>query len=421
MKLKIFIGLIIGLLFSVTNLQAQSDEELSAFLQSGKIVTDSKVVKIPIEIWNEFILLKVKVNGKNTTFLWDNGFTVSGIDNSLVQSYGFRKYNINQNVTATDGNNVQVNTDFFVCPKIALKGIKIFNTSFITIDLRVVTQSKKLKVDGVLGASIINKLNWKFNFDKNFVEISDKPFVPDGKAIILPFKINPQNNNHLMSIAFDSIHKTECLIDFGYNSDIIGIYKANAKLFSKAKATKEFGPYSISLGGIAPMDTIYTIKDNFTWELAGNKLEFLPKLSFSKSNQNVVLGNKLFRNHYDIIINSVSETIYALSKRKNLKTISEVNDSYGYNILKYAGKFKIMSIEANSNTVDSSIQLMDEVISINGKIPKHFKDNYSLIKYQEKLRLKKKKMVLKLLSGQELTIFPQPQIEFDFKNETELW
>jgi hypothetical protein len=421
MNFKIFYISIICLFFPFTNLQAQSDEELSEFLHSGNITTDNRIVKIPIEIWNEFILLKVKVNGKNATFLWDNGFTISGIDSALIQTHGFRKYDISKVPSMTDGNNVQVNTEFFICPKIEVKGIKVFNTPFVIIDTKIFTLTKKLKIDGVLGASIINKLNWKFNFDKNFVEVSLKPFSPDKTALILPFKINPENNNHLMSIVFDSINKTECQIDFGYNSAIIGIYKPNAKRFSKAKATKEFGPYAISLGGLAPIDTIYTIKDNYTWELAGKKLDFLPKLAFSKSNQNVVIGNTLFRNHHNVIINSTIDTIYALSKRKKMKNISDVNDVYGYRILIFEGKFKIVSIDVNVNTIKNSIQLMDEVISINGRKPKSFKDNNSLINYQEKLRLKKKKMVLNLLNGAEIEIIPEPKIEFEFKNEKELW
>lgn len=225
MNLRIFISLITCLFFSFTSLHARSEWKISDFLHAGKIEIKNSLVKIPIEIWNESILLRVKINGKTATFLWDNVFTISGIDNTLIQTYEFRKIDLKDNPSIIDGNNVQLNAKFFACPKVEIKEIKIFDAPFLGINTRVVTQTKKLKVDGVLGASIINKFNWKFNFDKNFVEISIKPFALEKTAIILPFRINPLNNDHLIPIEFNSNIKTECKIDFGYSSDIVGICK----------------------------------------------------------------------------------------------------------------------------------------------------------------------------------------------------
>jgi len=416
MKFNIFLT-IIFLLF-LNKLQAQTEEELLEFFHSGTVTTASKTIKVPIEIWNNLILLKVKVNGNNATFVWDNGFSVSGIDNSLIQPYQFLSLGNATTISALDGNNVKVSVDYLVCPKIKIKGISISNTPFIAFDSRTLTLTKKLKIDGVLGASIINKLNWRFNFDKNYIEISEMPFAIKPSNLVLPFYIKPYNN-HIMNIAFNDI-ETECLVDFGLNSGEIEINKVNAAHFSNAKASKLFGQSTISLSGIAPIDTVYNIKDNFTWKLSNKKLDFRPQISFSKHRQNVVLGNRIFRDRYNVVINTVSDTIYALSARSKPNNDSS-DKSHGYGVLAVDGKFRVAQIVPNSNTINNDIQLMDEVVSINGKTPNDFEDNYSLIVYQKKLRLNQKIMVLKLANGKEISIIPQPNIEFQFKNEKELW
>jgi hypothetical protein len=421
MKLTIFLTSMISLFFVFNKAQAQTNEEILEFFHSGTVTSENKTVKVPIEIWNNLILLKVKINGKKATFLWDNGFSVSAIDNTLVQPYQLLPYgNANHNATLIDGNNVKSSASFLMCPKLEIKGIIISNTPFIKFDSKAVTMTEKLKIDGILGSSVINKLNWRFNFDKNYLEISEKPFAIDETNFILPFEIQ-DNNTHHVSIAFDTI-KTNCIVDFGYNSDVVGINTLGSKYFSKAKATKAFGPGSVSVSGLAPIDTIYTIKNGFTtWELADKELDFLPEISFSRSISNVSVGNKIFRNRYNVTINSIGNTVYELSARtKSYKNTSD--KAYGYGMFIIDGKFKIVKIISNANTIiNEDIQLMDEVISINGRKPNDFKDNYSLIVYQEKLLRKQKKMVLKFVNGKEVSIIPQLGIEFEFKNEKELW
>lgn len=419
MKLNIFLISFISLFFSFSKLQAQTEGELVDFLHSGTVTTENKIVKIPIEIWNNLILLKVKVNGNTATFMWDNGFSVSAIDNSLVQSYQFLPLGTtNTTISVIDGNTVKVDADYMVCPKIELKGITISNTPFLKLDIKAFTLTKELKIQGILGASIINKLNWRFDFDKSYLEISEQPFATDPANLVLPFNI-ADNNLHFMSIAFDGT-EAECLVDFGLNSDEIEINKANAAHFSNAKAGKAFGQGSVSMGGLAPIDTVYTIKDGFTWELAGKKLDFRPNISLSRFRHNVVIGNRIFRDRYNVVVNTFGDTLYALSTRT--KPNSNLSDkAHGYILLNVEGRFRIVQIISNANTIANAVQLNDEVVSINGRKPNDFKDNHSLIAYQKKLLRNQKKMVLKLVDGVEISIIPQPNIEFEFKNEEELW
>jgi hypothetical protein len=418
-KTHIIVLFLIAIFFSVNNTYAQNEKEVLEFLHSGTVTAQNKPVKIPIEIWNDLILMNVKINGHEARFMWDNGFSVSGIDNSLVGSYQLLTYNSISGQTATDGNNVKVNLDFLTCPKIEINGITISNTPFVKVDFRTMTLTKDLEIEGIIGASIINKLNWKFDFDNKYVEISEKPFSINNKDLVLPFKVIETNNSHVMPIAFNE-SKTDCLVDFGYNSDVIEINTANAKFFSKANATKTFGPSSVSVSGIAPIDTIYNIKDNFSWELSGKKLNAKPRISFTKASHNITIGNKLFRDNYNLIINTTETTVYAVSPRKKTDVIRS-DKTYGYKLHIVDGVFKVLSIDSNINTVDGEVKLLDEVTSINGKLPADFKDNHSLRSYQKQLLEKKDKMILKFKNGKEIILMPQPGIEYKFNAEKGSW
>lgn len=418
MRLYKYFLIFITIFFNTSEFKAQNENEIVKLLQLGTVEKKKEIVKIPIEIWNDLILLKLNINGKNATFLWDNGFSFSGIDTTLIKKYNLKEYYTDNKEIAKDGNNTDIILDFLICQKVDIKGISILNSPFIKIDLAKITQTKNLKIEGILGASIINKLNWRFNFDKNYVEISQIPFSIPSQSFKLNYDIIPTNNNHVMPISFNG-NSTDCLIDFGFNSDNIEINKKNARFFSTSTATKSFGPSSISVSGISKIDTIYTIKNKFTWSISGKELNNTPKISFTSATNNIVIGNKFFRNYYNLTINTIGNKIYALLPRKEIiKTNFDL--SYGYTLFLVDSKLKILKIDSNINTKDD-IKLFDEVLTINGKTSKEFKDAYSLKKFQNDLLNKSKKIILDMKNSQKIALYPQEKTTFKFNDEKGLW
>ena len=88
MKNKII--LILSLLFIGITANAQKEDQVIKLASSGEVINSVKNDIIPIEIWNDYILLKVKINDKENYFLWDNGFTFSALDKSLVETYNLK-------------------------------------------------------------------------------------------------------------------------------------------------------------------------------------------------------------------------------------------------------------------------------------------------------------------------------------------
>lgn len=217
----------------------------------------------------------------------------------------------------------------------------------------------------------------EFYFDENYVEVSQKPFEITENFFKLPFVID-DHQLHYMPITF----------------------------------------YDIPT--YAQIDTAFTIKDQYHWTLGGQTLNQLPRLNFGKTNRDLVLGNRIFRDHYNLIIQTSAEKVYALSPRQK-PSASTTDKEFGYFVLKMDQKLKIVQIISNDNTVKYGLNLMDEILELNGNTADDFKDNYSIIKLQRDLQKANKALHLKLKNGNIIELMIQSPHSFEFKNNLELW
>lgn len=374
------------------------------FAHLGKLESANTKIKLPIEVWNDLILVKAKFNGVEGTFVWDNGFYISGLDSLFIKKALVKKYD--SNIEARDANNKIVELKQFLSDRFEIGKILITKTPILQVNIKSILQSQGKSIDGLIGASIINKLNWKFDFDNNFVEISDKPFIKKNSKE-LPFEII-ESNAHIMKINING-YDLQTLIDFGYNADDISINIQGAALFQGNKASEEYGINKIGVSGLNEIDTTYVIKKNYKFELAGHKFNFLPKVSIAKSNSNISLGNKFFRNSYNVIINC-KDFKYILSNRKN--PIKQNTDkSFGILLLLKENHFYIGKLTTNPNIKNKTLKIMEEVLEINNKKPSDFEDNFSLINYQKNLLNLNKSLNLKLKNGEVLSFTPEYDIE----------
>ena len=117
-----------------------------SLLSSGQ--AQKNVVRLPIEIWNEEILLKVLVNDVEGTFIWDNGFTITGIDSAFAEKCNLTKPK--GKLMATDGNNKKVELIEGKCKKISLGTFEEKNTKIIVLNTYNFTQTKSKAIDGLI-------------------------------------------------------------------------------------------------------------------------------------------------------------------------------------------------------------------------------------------------------------------------------
>lgn len=394
--------IILNLCFFLTILTINAQELKSdlQFAHLGNMKTKNTTIKLPIEIWNDLILVKAKFNNVEGLFVWDNGFYISGLDSQFIKDAKIQP--LSASVEAKDANSKAVHFDKFLCNSFQINKIEIQETPIIQVDTKSIFKSVTKHIDGLIGASIINKLNWHFNFDKDYVEISTEPIILT-QGINLPYEIT-ESNKHLMPITINGIN-TQTLIDFGYNADDIAINIQAAGLFPKNKASEEYGITKMAVSGFSEIDTTYVIRKDYSYNLGGQSFNFLPKVSLAKSNDNIAIGNKFFRNNYNVIINCTTDTSYTLLTRKNPST-PQKDLSYGIKIFLNNGHLLVGKLTTNENNKNKTLHLLDEILEINGKSAAYFKDNFSVMNFQKQLLEKELTLKLKLKNGKVYSYRP---------------
>ncbi|MCX2477314.1 aspartyl protease family protein [Pedobacter sp. MC2016-05] len=363
------------LLFLATLLNAQDKPVQNKLANLGELVKPVINDTIPIKIWNDYILLKVTVNGIENDFLWDNGFSFSAIEQSLAPNYKLKAMPDVDTLTAQDAVNNKVNFELKIADVMRFGKTAINNSPFLGTDMSAFFgQSSNVK--GILGASAIKKLNWKFNFDENYVVVSEKPFEGEGK--MLPFQLDPNNQMNIELRVNGYTAPAE--IDFGMNSDDLGVSIGARQLFSKNLKSPSYGIGGASMGGMAKMDTIYAVT-GFDYSLHnGQKFDFPFEISLSSNDRGARFGNRFFRK-YNPIINFSTSEIILLKRESAINPMPDKN--YGFVIIKVDGELRIVLKAHNANTQKYLNLRVDDVVkAIDGKPASEFEGNLDLRAYQ---------------------------------------
>ncbi|RQO29683.1 hypothetical protein DBR32_15615 [Taibaiella sp. KBW10] len=400
---KIF--LLLSLIFTL-NAKAQnnSDSAVIKLLHMGEITDIKQPVTIPIEVWGDMILIKASVNGVEVFFVWDNGFASSAIDQKIASKVNLRPAAEKIDAGGVDGNNNNVNLDLKLADNVFIGKLNVKGSAFTIIDFEKMI-GPNAKPVGIIGSSIICKLNWKFDFDKNLVTISQKPF--ENAGVHLPFELDIYNSSGIVFGINGQMGYAQ--IDFGSNNADVSITLNALPFFANIPKVVTVGSLTSSVTGKAIIDTSYTIKD-FAYRI-GDTATYLShqfKLNFSNSEGGLKLGNRFFR-HYNCIINNTTKLII-LSKRKTpINTIPEKN--FGATLTLQQGKIIVNSISTNPNIKrNPQLKLMDEIVNINGKKSAAFKDYMQLRNYQMELLKNDKQMIIKRADGKVFILKPELDI-----------
>lgn len=388
--------LVLILWFSVcaASLLAQPNLE---FFHTGQLSAPIVEETLPIEVWNDLILIKAKINGVEGTFIYDNGFSATGIDVAFAEK---AKVSFADNIIpGTDGNNVTVGMTTSQAESLELGKVKIMHEPLFRVDMKQFGFATK-QIDGLVGASAINLINWSFNFDEQTVKLSSQPFKQEG--VVLPYKIEAYNLS-IMTLRLND-YPIDALIDFGSNADQFLLNIGGWQLFTYHPTSQEYGISGMSVSGLSAIDTALVVRGDYSYTLAGQSIDYFPDIVLSRTTNNMCIGNRYFR-HFNTVINS-TDTTYILSPRKTLiNPYPKV--TYGVKLLKVGDKVIIGKISTNPNVRNKPIELLSEVKLIDGESANRFIDNKALIDYQNQHLLDNKDMQIELKDGTSYTFSPE--------------
>ncbi|QTD39096.1 retropepsin-like domain-containing protein [Polaribacter batillariae] len=379
--------------------QINSNKQVEKMANLGELVPNKTIDTIPIKIINDLIVLKTKVNDTELNLVWDNGFSFSALDNSTSNKLQLNDFKDQESITVTDAVNKKINMDLKISDKIDLGAFTINKSPFLVVDLKTLF-GPMANIHGILGATVTKKLNWKFNFDKNFVIVSQSPFAEEG--ITIPFGLN-EYNTMFTSIELNGV-KDGVEIDFGYNGDDINVTIAALELFKDTKKSTFQGISTMSVSGFSKPDVSYTIKD-FEYKIGDTTVNHPFKLHLTSAERGARIGNKFFR-HYNCIVNSANHTIILTPRTTSLE--KSVEKTFGVNILKTEDKMIVSGIYTSLHIKEKyGLELGTEIVEINGKKSVDFKNNFELKDFQIHLLKQEKELTIKTRDGKTHRLMPQ--------------
>ncbi len=341
----------IGILFYLNK-----DSIMANYLiKAGNVEQKEFKKEIPFVSSDEFILIKVEIEGKQYNFILDTG-ALNVVSEELAKELDIETISKSNGISSTGKPN---EIKLAKLPNVKIGGIDFNNTATAIIDFK--KQFPCLKIDGLIGSNLMKLAVWEVNNENKKIIITnsiDKTNVKEYQKII-NFTTNVQANP-FFELNFGN-QKIKTLMDFGHNTNI-NIQEKFLRNISRKNIEKEIKFRGNSSIGIFKdnIDTVSIVTHVKVKELSIENLKFENKIvSFTKGDSKI--GTSFFKN-YNYIIDWSSKKIYLkeVNNKENDKYIS-----YGFGRIYENNRVIISEILQNSEA-DSKLKLGDQIIAYNG-------------------------------------------------------
>jgi len=335
----------------------------------------------PFQSIDGIIVLDVTVNGVTGKFMLDNGFSLCAIDERFAA-----KANVAFNRTGSvkDANSNNIRLAETKINSISVGPFELKNSFVNELNTQLFLPCDS--IDGVLGASFINRLNWKVDFENKLATISTKEFEIDGVYIPLKF-----GRNNIAYAEFEINDKSiKTMVDFGYQGHF-QIHKKHLSTMNGQFAEVRAGIQSLSVSGLGNIDTSYSCSNipvKFEKFQLVNTSELVVK---SNLGEDAVVGINYFEN-FTMCINNSSKKL-ALQERANFTFPQKPN--FNASLYVVEGEIRVMQINLN-DPIHQRITLMETVQRIDDRPSEEFLDVCYLKAYMKHKRLKNEPVTIQL-------------------------
>lgn len=177
-------------------------------------------------------------------------------------------------------------------------GFRFSNAKVYRVDTSVFFPCRK--VDGIIGASVINKANWMFDFQNGRLQISLRPFTGGGFKIPVGFS---SNNSTFTDLTVRGV-TARTKIDLGYNGTLKIRNADFGRYFTGDTVTAIEGSMSLSVSGLGKKLTYAKLKQPEPVSFFGEELPGSSSITLISSlKEEAYLGVDFF-DDYRLTINS---------------------------------------------------------------------------------------------------------------------
>jgi len=370
--------------------------QISNFDAGYLVPASSEPVKINFEMVNGLIVIEARINGEKGRFLFDNGFSLSGVNSEFAEKAGIL-FSDSSNII--DANNKRSKVSQTQVDKVEINGQVFKETGFYRISTKAFSPCDSL--DGIIGASIINKANWQVDFDALTMLISSEAINSEGVHINVDFS---SNNSAFVNIETQGLI-TKAKIDFGKSAEVELRKELFLNHFLGESAEERVGSLSLSANGLAKqkrnlyLTNDYPIKLDRQSLLDKNNIKLVQNLKY-----HAYLGLDFFKD-YLVTLNSTEKTYIvkrkASTKLANSKTLG-TREFYGVSIYLVDNQWRVIAIDPN-NEVSGNVPLLSPVELIDGHPISRFINQCEFTEYLEQKSKKRSKLSV-LLVGERMPI-----------------
>lgn len=318
---------------------------------------------LSIEIYNNWIILPVAINGKEHRFIFDTGCSASMVSNNLISE----EWDVVRRDTVNDANNVRKEVSY-----VSFCGLSIGKLHFpcypVIPHSFEGTPFECPQIDGLIGGDILQNMYVKIDIQNKQLILTDrKKWFKKEKGANAPMKI--RGNCPFITLRIGRIRVQDVMFDSGNT----GFYSLSENIFSQLKAFKPEwwkgeiidtakGATSFGLFGFAKEETISLVKLP-EWKLNGIPFENVYTKTSVSSHCN--LGAELLS--YGQVILNYPEKRFTFLPYNQVKSVIKTATVRPINIGFEDGHIVISLIFESSGYYQQGLRRGDRIIEINNR------------------------------------------------------
>lgn len=351
---------------------------IASFLSATSLFAQQATVDtIPFSLEKRLLVFKGSINGVPIDFAFDTGAfsTVSNTNTNttakIERASGKRKVeDANQEVVKIDNTSIQT---------LAIGSKQVANLKALSFDMPFLNCANLV----LLGQDVIKKFNWKIDFQKQVLYVSDAPFEVDSLMVTWP--VTYKSKRPHINFEINGRKYINCLIDMGYtqifdiNPQVVMLATEAKNKLDQQKASLHITS-SMGLTGLGkPDDVTYFLADSVYF----NNTLFTQVPTSLNAKADTKLGVQFFNNTCkQLVFNFSTNTMHLLLKNEPIKPLSQLDAR----VSMQDGKLVISGKKISGNTSATAFTIGEVVKSINGKQYSDFANecDYLLWTYQYK-------------------------------------
>lgn len=388
---------------------AQNSKTAMSLINSGsaKFRTKDLSDTVRLEKTKEWIFVQMKVNGKVEKFIWDTGSAYSSIDQP--DSAGFERIT-GSDLDFIDAVGAKQKSKLYKAGAVFIGGTEFNGITFMSLNTKTAASGTLKNYAGIIGLDIIDKVNWYFNWDKNEIVISSKPFER-GAGQLVRYANYVDHNTLRLNAALPNGKKvnTALVVDFGAAGNTIYLNADQLEKFKSMKAELTEGTRGVGVSGGGYAQQTYRLLDDIdcTIGISGRNINVKSPISIGTNNRESVIGNHFFR-QFNFVRNSM-ESVFIFYRRKTKFIDDEYRGiSYGISFGKNEnGELYINGFTKNPNLKNTNLRIGQLIKTLNGKNGSAFNDIIDIKNYLGKCIANGDCLKLAVATGAEYGLFPE--------------